>query len=179
MFTAAVLLLIAANHTPGDEQPPHHADRADHRREVRMTRPPTTPESVIATFSAALQKGAVDDLVDLFEADAVLVPEPAAVPIVGLAAIREALGRFADLQPTMTNDIRHVVVAGDIAVVHNAWQLEGTGPDGAPVVMQGVSADVLRRRSDGGWAVLIDDPWGPSTGGAEPPLGRGRADPGG
>jgi hypothetical protein len=26
--------------------------------------------------------------------------------------------------------------------------------------MRGHSADVLRRASDGGWRILIDDPWG-------------------
>jgi ketosteroid isomerase-like protein len=126
-----------------------------------MTRQLTTPESVITEFSAALQKGEVDVLAGLYEADAVLLPEPGAVPIAEPAAIREALGRFAGLHPTMTNDIRLVVITGDIAIVHNAWRLEGTGPDGAPVTMGGISADVLRRRTDGGWRVLIDNPWGP------------------
>jgi ketosteroid isomerase-like protein len=40
------------------------------------------------------------------------------------------------------------------------WQLEGTGPDGSPIRLDGTSSDVLRRRPDGSWGVLIDDPWG-------------------
>jgi len=52
------------------------------------------------------------------------------------------------------------LTAGDVALVHNRWQLEGTEPDGSPVEMHGHSADVLRRASDGGWRILIDDPWG-------------------
>jgi ketosteroid isomerase-like protein len=53
-----------------------------------------------------------------------------------------------------------VVEARDTALVAYRWQLEGTAPDGSPVEMAGMSADVLRRRPDGSWGVLIDDPWG-------------------
>ncbi len=52
------------------------------------------------------------------------------------------------------------MTAGDVALVQNRWQLEGTQPDGSPIEMHGHSADVLRRASDGSWRILIDDPWG-------------------
>ena len=42
----------------------------------------------------------------------------------------------------------------------NRWTLAGTRPDGAAIEMKGVSADVLRRRADGSWGIVIDDPWG-------------------
>jgi ketosteroid isomerase-like protein len=44
--------------------------------------------------------------------------------------------------------------------VANRWTLAGTRPDGAAIEMKGVSADVLRRRADGSWGIVIDDPWG-------------------
>jgi hypothetical protein len=44
--------------------------------------------------------------------------------------------------------------------VLNAWTLDGTTPDGIPLHLNGTSADVLRRRPDGTWGLLIDDPWG-------------------
>jgi ketosteroid isomerase-like protein len=46
-----------------------------------------------------------------------------------------------------------------VALVLNRWSMQGEGPDG-PVAMSGTSTDVLRRRPDGTWGVLIDDPWG-------------------
>jgi ketosteroid isomerase-like protein len=55
------------------------------------------------------------------------------------------------------------VVAGDTALVINAWTLAGTGPAAEPVRMAAKSADVLRRREDGSWGILIDDPWGGRT----------------
>lgn len=111
-------------------------------------------------FADALQAGRVDDVMALFDDDAVFVPQPTAAPIAGLEAIRGSLSQFASLRPTMDSDIRVVIVAGDIATVHNALRLEGTGPDGEPITMAAVSADVVRRRADGSWGILIDNPWG-------------------
>ena len=120
----------------------------------------TAPAEVITLFAAALHDGRLDDAVALYESDAVFIPGPGAAPISGIDQIRAALASFTALRPTLTPDIRKVVEAGDIATVLNAWQLDGTTPDGTPLHLSGISADVLRRRPDGSWRLLIDDPWG-------------------
>jgi uncharacterized protein (TIGR02246 family) len=120
----------------------------------------TAPADVITLFAAALHDGRLDDAVALYEPDAVFIPEPGAEPLHGTDRIRAALAGFTALRPTLTPDIRKVVEAGDIATVLNAWTLEGTTPDGTPLHLSGTSADVLRRRPDGSWGLLIDDPWG-------------------
>jgi uncharacterized protein (TIGR02246 family) len=120
----------------------------------------TAPDDVITLFAAALHDGRLDDAVSLYEPDAVFIPEPGATPIRGTDQIQVALASFTALRPTLTPDIRKVVQAGDIATVINAWQLTGTAPDGAHLQLSGTSADVLRRRPDGSWRLLIDDPWG-------------------
>ena len=40
------------------------------------------------------------------------------------------------------------------------WVLEGTGPDGKPIKMEGQSAEVARRQPDGTWLFVIDNPFG-------------------
>ncbi len=120
----------------------------------------TTPDEVIQLLAAALHDGRVDDALALYEADAVFVPQLDAPPIGGRDAIRAALADFTALRPTMTADVRKVVSAGEIATVLNTWHLRGTTPAGEPVAMTGTSADVMRRRPDGTWGILIDDPWG-------------------
>jgi uncharacterized protein (TIGR02246 family) len=122
----------------------------------------TAPEDVIGLLAAALHEGRVDDALSLYEDDAVFVAQPDAPPISGREAIREALAGMAAMRPTMTADVRKVVNAGTVATVLNTWHLHGTGRHGESVMMSGISADVMRRRPDGSWRILIDDPWGPA-----------------
>jgi uncharacterized protein (TIGR02246 family) len=127
---------------------------------MQMSATATTPEDAIRLVAAAMHDGRIDDALSLYEADAVFLPQPDAAPVSGHDAIRDALTAFAALKPTMTADIRKVVTTGGIATVLNTWHLDGTTPDGDSVAMDGTSADVMRRRPDGTWGILIDDPWG-------------------
>jgi uncharacterized protein (TIGR02246 family) len=120
-----------------------------------------TPEEVIRGFADHLNRGDVEGALELYEPEATFVPEPGRI-VTGKQRIREALTRFAALNPTLTGDIQAVREGGDVALVLNRWHLNGEGPEG-PVEMSGTSADVLRRQSDGSWRVLIDDPWGGSA----------------
>ncbi len=117
------------------------------------------PEQVIELFAVSLNCGDVDAAITLYESEATFAPKPGA-EVKGVDAIRDALHQFASLKPRLRGEITNVLTAGDVALVHNRWQLEGTQPDGSLVEMRGHSADVLRRASDGGWRILIDDPWG-------------------
>ncbi|MGH8869927.1 MAG: YybH family protein [Actinomycetes bacterium] len=118
------------------------------------------PEDVVALFAAALHEGDVDDALSLFESDAVFVAQPDGPPLTGHDAIRDALTQFTAMKPTMTSHIHKVVSTGDVATVLNTWRLKGSTPSGELIDMAGTSADVMRRRADGTWAILIDDPWG-------------------
>jgi uncharacterized protein (TIGR02246 family) len=118
-----------------------------------------SPERVIELFAVALSRGDVDGAMALYDPEATFAPRPGEV-VRGLAAIRGALERFAALKPTLSGEITKVLAAGDVALVMNRWQLEGTQHDGSPLAMGGHSADVVRRGADGSWRVLIDDPWG-------------------
>jgi ketosteroid isomerase-like protein len=60
----------------------------------------------------------------------------------------------------MSGTVEQVLEAGDTALVSYRWQMQATAPDGTPIRQGGLSADVLRRRADGSWGVLIDDPYG-------------------
>jgi uncharacterized protein (TIGR02246 family) len=117
------------------------------------------PEDTIRRFSDLLAYGDLDALVDLYEPEAAFAPRPGE-SVSGREAIREALRPFLALEPRMTGDIQRVLVAGATALVANQWTLTGTQPDGTPVELAGVSADVLSRRPDGSWGIAIDDPWG-------------------
>ena len=119
----------------------------------------TTPEATIERFSQLLAAGDLDSMVALYEPDATFAPQPGE-SVSGRAAIRAALSGFLAVEARMTGQIEKVLRAGDTALVANRWSLSGTAPDGQPVSMGATSADVLRRRPDGSWGIVIDDPWG-------------------
>jgi uncharacterized protein (TIGR02246 family) len=121
-----------------------------------------TPVQVIELVTEALNTSDVDGAMALYEPEATFAPQPGE-QVKGREAIRAALEQFTALKPRMRGEISNVLTAVDVALVMNRWQLEGTLADGAPVEMRGHSADVLRRASDGGWRILIDDPWGGSV----------------
>jgi uncharacterized protein (TIGR02246 family) len=117
------------------------------------------PEAVIERFSELLAAADLDGMMELYEPDAAFAPEPGQT-VSGHDQIRAALEGFLAVKPRMDGTIEKVLEAGDTALVTNRWRLAGTAPDGAPVRMAATSADVLRRRADGSWGILIDDPWG-------------------
>lgn len=118
-----------------------------------------TPEQVIGLFASSLEAGDLERALTLFEPNAVLVPRPGE-RVTGLDAIRAALSGFFALEARMTSDIQNVLEADGVAVIFNRWTLEGAQPDGTPVRLEAMSADVVRRQPDGRWLLLIDDPWG-------------------
>jgi ketosteroid isomerase-like protein len=50
-----------------------------------------------------------------------------------------------------------VFVAGDIAELVVDWSIDGTGPDGEHVHVEGSASDIARRGADGLWRNLIDN----------------------
>ena len=63
-------------------------------------------------FSALLEEGRLDALLDLYEDEATLVPEPGRV-VSGRKPIREALEQLAVLEPRMSGRVEQVLEAGD------------------------------------------------------------------
>ena len=113
-----------------------------------------TPQQLHASFLSAFNRGDLDELMALYEADATLLPQPGRV-LSGLQPIREAMAQFLALKSTMTMTTTFSVQAGDLALLRGHWALTGARPDGIPVAMSGNSVEVARKQPDG-----IDHPFG-------------------
>jgi uncharacterized protein (TIGR02246 family) len=119
----------------------------------------SSPEATITRFAELLAERNLEGMLELCEPDATFAPQPGET-VSGRDGIRAALEPFVAVRPQMEGRIEKVLEAGDTALVANRWRLSGTAPDGTPVEMAATSADVLRRRPDGSWGIVIDDPWG-------------------
>ena len=121
--------------------------------------PAQTPEQVHRLFQEAFNAGDAEALMALYEPEAVLVVQSGQT-VAGADQVREALGGFLALKGTITLTTKDVVQGGDLALMAGRWSLSGTGPDGQPVTLGGVTAEVVRRGADGGWRYVLDNPWG-------------------
>src|SRR4051812_11935160 len=117
------------------------------------------PAQAVELFAERLNTGDLEGALALYEPQATFAPQPGET-VQGSDAIRAALAAFLALSPRLDGRIEKVLTADDVALVANRWKLTGTAPDGEPVRMEGVSADVVRRQPDGRWLVAVDDPWG-------------------
>ncbi len=120
--------------------------------------PVRTPEEMHPAFQAAFNAQDLDGLLALYEEGAVLTPEPGAV-VTGHAGIREALGGFLSLNLPIRMTTKTIIPAGDLVMLHGAWSITGSGPDGSPIDLSARSSEVVRRQADGTWLYIIDNPY--------------------
>jgi ketosteroid isomerase-like protein len=119
----------------------------------------TTPEEVLNSVVKGINRGDLDSLMMLYEADACFASQPgifAKTP----ETVRQSLCGFIDLKGRLDLEVKRVLQSSDLALVITEWSFEGTGPYGKSVNMAAKSADVLRKQSDGTWRFVIDNPWG-------------------
>ena len=121
-----------------------------------MTMPANEPQMLHQEFESAFNAGDLDGLMALYEADCALIGEPGSVAS-GPEQVRAGLQGLLDLKGQARLTTRDVVQVGDLALLSCSWTLNGTGPDGQPLTLGGVTAEVARRQPDGRWLYVIDN----------------------
>jgi len=112
-------------------------------------------------FMRAFNSGRMELIEQLFDPEAVFVPEPGK-PVTGAEILRRT-EEFLALGVPLSATARHIYQAGDTALLIVDWVIDGTGSDGSPVHMTGTATDVVRRGADGRWRYLVDSPHGTAT----------------
>jgi ketosteroid isomerase-like protein len=108
-----------------------------------------------AAFAAAVSSGEVENLLVLYEPDALLAPEPGKRAR-GHAEIRAALGHLLALGGTMESRNNYCLEVGELALLQGEWTLTGKAPDGTPFEVSSRTAEVVRRQPDGSWLYVVD-----------------------
>jgi ketosteroid isomerase-like protein len=94
------------------------------------------PEELDVLFANAINAGDIEAVIKLYEPGACLMPEPGQV-VSGVKAVREALGGFLAMKPRISLDVKKLAETEGIALTTSKWVLEGTGPDGKPMKIEG------------------------------------------
>ncbi|SES18079.1 YybH family protein [Streptomyces qinglanensis] len=114
---------------------------------------------VPAVFAERFNSGRPEAVAGMYEEGAVFVAPDGRVAD-SPEGIARANAEFLGLGLPITVRPRHVCPAGDTALLIVDWEIEGTGPDGRPLHLQGTATDVARRGADGVWRYVIDRPVG-------------------
>ncbi len=109
------------------------------------------PGQVAESWAEFFNAGDIDGLMSLYEDDAV-------VPWEGQSltgdALRSFLQGFVDTGGKIRFTGSVAFQHGDIALIHNAWTLDGDQP------MEGMTAEIVRKQADGTWRYVVDNPVG-------------------
>ncbi|MBY0280310.1 SgcJ/EcaC family oxidoreductase [Candidatus Binatia bacterium] len=115
-----------------------------------------TPEDLDRLFAEGVNAGDAAAVAALYESDGVLVFQ--GTTFQGPEQIRGFLEGMIAAKPEITMNVKHVVRAGDVAVLYNDWTMTTTGADGKTETSSGKAIEVVRRQPDGSWKYVIDDP---------------------
>lgn len=120
---------------------------------------PVTPESVHELFEGFVNQGDLEGMAHLYEPNAAFVERDGKV-VSGSAAIKEYLRGLLSNKTRMRINHLGTIDAGDVAVLLSEWELDGKAPDGSHISDRGNTYDIVRRRKDGTWRLIVDNPWG-------------------
>jgi len=121
------------------------------------------PAAVHELFEKHVNDGRLEELARLYEPEAVFV-ERDGKRVSGAPAIKEYLRRLLAMHARLLIQNTGAIDAGDVVVLLSEWRMERTAPDGSVVVDEGRTYDVVRRRRDGTWRIVVDNPWGAHLG---------------
>ncbi len=117
------------------------------------------PEDLHRQFASRFNAGSLEELMQLYEPNACLVPQPGTT-VRGQAAVKEALRSFLALKGTVAMTTDFVIKGDGVALLRGQWKLQGIGPDGQPVEMNGRNVEVARQQPDGTWLFTLDHAFG-------------------
>src|SRR5690242_6251714 len=105
-------------------------------------------------FAEEFNAGNLEALLDLYEVEAVLVPQPGKTAT-GREAISQALNAFMGMGGRLNLDTSSILVSGNVALLRGTYQVKS----GEQVLLAGSTIEVARRHSDGNWYYVIDNPF--------------------
>jgi ketosteroid isomerase-like protein len=114
--------------------------------------PAKVPEEVNQLFMKFMKEGNLEAVLDLYDPEIAFVNQDGEIKR-GISGIRDQLAHFVDVRQVFEFQIRKVVLNGDIALVHNKYEMV------TPNKNSGYAIEVMRRQPDGSWRFFIGDPF--------------------
>ena len=119
-----------------------------------------TAEEVHAVLRDAFNCGDIHALVAIYENDATLLVPAGGRSAHGHDEIRAMMAPVLAARPRMSGTVDKTLVGDGWALTHTRWEITGDG--GNDTTLTGRGTVVSRRRLDGTWRIVLDDPLSPA-----------------
>lgn len=120
---------------------------------------PNNPEDWPRVFEEHLGAGDLEAVVALYEPDARFVARSGET-VDGRDRIRDVLAGLIRARTRLRSRVVKAVTVGDIALLYTDFLGSSVGPSGETVAVQQKAVEILRRRPDGTWKLIVGDPNG-------------------
>jgi uncharacterized protein (TIGR02246 family) len=119
--------------------------------------PARTPDELSAIIQQAINRADLDAFLEAHDDHATVVVPPDGQTARGRNEIRAAIAPLLALAPEMTTVVVKKLETDDLALTHGRWRLAVT-EHGSRSELHGLGTMVSRRRPDGTWRIVLDDP---------------------
>lgn len=121
--------------------------------------PARTADQVNEFYAKAILAHDLNGALEFYDTDSVLVSD--GQPVRGRDAIKEIIATQVAMQPT-SGSIETVfcVEQEGLALTRSKWHFNGEDTDGNAFEVMGSGSEDMRRKTDGTWVYLIDNPRG-------------------
>lgn len=114
--------------------------------------PATSPEDICRLFKEFMAKGDLDAVLSVYDSDAVFLNQSREATK-SREDLRRVLAPLAAAKTVFDFNVKQMVQADDIALMHTEWKRS------TPEPMTVYAIEVARRQRDGSWRWLIGDPF--------------------
>ena len=116
---------------------------------------PKRAEDAHATLAAAFNTGDVATVMNMYDVNGVIVPEPGK-PVSGKEQFEEAIKAILAIKGKMEIKTVYCLQTGNIAVGRSEWSIS----DGDEIKISAKGIEVMKEQADGGWKIVVDHAFG-------------------
>jgi ketosteroid isomerase-like protein len=113
--------------------------------------PAKSPEEICSLFKQYMAEGDIDSVLSIYDPEAAFLNQSGEVKKGD--GLRQELARSAQAKAKFDFNIKQIIQADNIALMHTEWKVS------APEPMSVYAIEVARRQPDGTWRWLIGDPF--------------------
>ena len=121
---------------------------------------PKKAEDAHATLAAAFNTGDVATVMNMYDVNGIIVPEPGK-PVSGKAKFEEAIKGILSMKGKMEIKTVYCLQAGNVAVGRSEWNIK----DGNDVKISAKGIELMKQQNDGTWKIVVDHAFGAEANG--------------